>query len=253
MSGFLYFVPNTQTIDAGQIDGLGIEAIKGLVIGSQMHTSGGAKGAGPDGLGGVLFAPVYPGEHARQASIEPRPEKYKWRKGRKGKWWVGVDKSNLPTPEDLERERVGLAAHRARERKAPGGWQMPICLDWGGASTLPWSRDLDDDGEWVRKVDPEWLRLSELATGCYDAINNPDGGVIPERDFLELIALGLSVNYYVSRWEIALLGILNDQSEHEFLRAIWGLAWLEEIQEDLKKKDNLETESGVTTADGDAG
>lgn len=165
------------------------------------HTQSGEVQGGPDGKSGVVFV-AHQGIDDGSMRCGYYPDAQTWLECDSGKWWLGWFADRPPSAEDLARvEQAG--GHETDLPNSPG-WVVPV------ARGLESNISLDRDGKLVmtplpkfapfmaslEKIMPIMLGETEMGWG----------------EFVDLIASILGVNYRVSRWELAALGVLTTES-----------------------------------------
>jgi hypothetical protein len=247
MSGLLYFI-------SGKNDKLAYDdaAAVGLGYAFEVPGRGGSPNwtpvgvcSGPDETSGVVLASA-----AATWDSPPGyyPDKQEWRRIGKGPAWVGMYCDDKPRPEDLVRAEMlpGHAVRLADDQE----WTIPVArganeqddaLSWHIA--LPSAVSVNDAGEWVRaevidKYQVLWAVATrwweELSAALSGSASSDDSGI--RFDFaglLDAALLALATNYRVTRIEVGLLGLFNEQCATEILKAL--VDW-PTIQQWLKKK-----------------
>lgn len=192
MSGFLYYIPGLNGIAREQLASNGLE---------HLATCNGVAYVGSDGpVGrGIVFG-ITPYDHAM---LRYSPDEQTWRNA--GKFWLGYWNESKPTSDDLQRSEL------------LNGWSFTLAgCKWNVAprKSLPRYWDLTDAGEWEEKPSLEASELDALAARLYDLHLFESGKsakavTVSKAEMLRACELSLSLGYYVSKWEIAALRLLD--------------------------------------------
>jgi hypothetical protein len=208
-TGFLYFLPGKSAGDKLDLDALGLSHARAPGEPTKAPVT-----KGPDDGPGLLL--VFAGDHApRYVAAEQT-----WRKAPGGGHWVGVFNAHKPGPEDLAREQViGGEAIRMLDG---ADWVIPICQSpVRGRPTVPRQLDLDDQGQWVRRVLPKYARVCEDAERVFhhwlgeNWVADVPPVSLSEDEGWRIAADALAVNYRVSPLEIAMLRTLVGRDRDE--------------------------------------
>ena len=265
MAGFLYYLPELDRsikIDDARAAGLGY-AFARRICGNTFHTTE------PFGGPGVVFA-----DPDRVAKIGFYKEQT-WRPVPGKPYWIGFYPERRPGPADLARPKM-LDGHFVR--LADGNdWLVPVARGWhdedGGAGwyhAVPRTADLDDAGNWIQgDVVAEYRELWDLATAWWDvkaaaadAVADDAGGervAVPWSlntlaGSLDAAVAALAVNYRLSKFEVAALGLFDTHSAQRILDAVvdWPTfaRWLE--KKTAATGGPTSRADGLPTADGSA-
>lgn len=220
MPGFLYYLPNLQTVSLADAKAAGLD----YVFDSANPQCVGVAN-GPAGQHGCVFG--------REAfKLGYYPQRQTWRKIPGSAAWLGWETENLPGPEELgrgESEQVRGEWVRLGDGKE---WLCPIArvLD---QVVLPRAADLDENGRWVEgPVRAKYRQLERVANEFWPLFASAKGELVYE-NLNASAAICIGVNYYVSPIEIASLGLLDGEISQFVLRA--AVNWL--AIEPLLKKD----------------
>lgn len=209
----LYFVDGRQRITLTEAHALGLRHAFPLTPPVCSEFSD----AGPHGEAGVVLA-------AQSDRIGYYPDRQTWRRMPPiaGQPCVSVGFWNdaRPTPESLRVEQP-LRGSAVRLRDG-NDWIVPLARAWsddarGGAyCALPGTLTLDDAGEWQRGgIESRYAQLWDLATQYWDSLwSAPLEGQTVRFDFPrahDAAVEALGANYRISRGEVALLGLFDDQ------------------------------------------
>lgn len=268
MAHLLYFVEGAGTLNREHAARLGL----GYALGDGLAQAA-VNGKGPGGNPGVCAC-----KSAERMGYHP--DRQTWlripRIGDQGKGrpatavFVGVWNDSPPTPAELQRpkllpgwpvklldgnEWVAATAYQWHEQDASedGAGGPPR---WSYA--LPAHAEIDSDGSWRRgRVHREYERLWAIAKAHFDILvgaadESPEVGDVElnAADTRDLAAEVLGVNYRVSKWECALLGLFDDPPilAAQVLRATVGLPAIEAWQ----KKRTLAVVGGSSGSAGEA-
>ena len=214
MAGFLYFVEskprNTAEIIA-EYD-LGYALDPGCVL------SPISLGASPSGKPGCLLAD---GNRVSKVAFRPKQQTWKHVNG----LWVGMLNDDRPTPTDLLRPQM-VAGYPVILGDG-NQWIVPLVRQYNHdaehGSRLPHSRDLDENGNWVKgPVLAKYEHLVELTESFFDrwdvalreAIENKaDDFSVDDPEPEKTAVKVLSANYVISDIEVALLRLLQDEGD----------------------------------------
>lgn len=241
MSGFLYFLPNC--VDPPDLAALAKLGIGYAFEAPPAYTIKG-NGSGPGGLSGMLigcgndlvFEPARQSWRALPAAEDPSSKI----EVQKSAAWVGIWNESPPTPEELIRRKPlpGLAIALGDGRE----WLAPVARRWvavgegGWFNALPHRWGLDQAGEWGRKsvvaVHAELWGIAEwFWTSFAEALST---GVVtvflPEAKVIGGALAALGANYRIGAIEADMLGLFQDGTAAEVLRALIDadcvLGWL---------------------------
>jgi hypothetical protein len=237
-TGFLYFLPGKSAGDKLDLDALGLSHARAPGEPTKAPVT-----KGPDDGPGLLL--VFAGDHApRYVAAEQT-----WRKSPGGGHWVGVFNAHKPGPEDLAREQV-IGGEPIRMLDG-ADWVIPICQSpVRGRPTVPRQLDLDDQGQWVRRVLPKYARVCEDAERVFhhwlgeNWVADVPPVSLSEDEGWRIAADALAVNYRVSPLEIAMLGIWSDAIA---TRVLFALADISEI---LRQSEAERAKRPTSPADG---
>lgn len=228
MSHYLLFLPDKTGPSRQNLISLGLGDL--LLTGDDIHAWSDLDGRGPGDVRGQIVtwndAPVY------------QPDQQTWRQAANGLYWFGTWNGKPTKPEDIQRRRP--VAGLTQALKDGRDWQLPNVVN------LPCTFDLDPSGEPVRVAAAPY---SEFAAECawaasavVDAIENriePDW----KRIFKFAVSC-LSVNYRVNAQIAVFLGLLDDSLIHTIAAKCTDTARIQQVIDELKKKDGVSTSAG---------
>lgn len=247
MPGFIYWIPNRTTIGVEEL----AQGELGYAFANETGITIVKLTAGPGGQGGILVALE---ASVPTAKVLYKPDEQEWRaipasklEAQCGMYTTDAD---LPGPDVLLRRKL-LQGH-VTELGDGKDWLVPIArrfieeddeLRWMCA--LPKRQDIDADGEWVdRGVVPRYRQLWKVAETFWTvrcaataaAAENDEGPKKVQFDFpdqLDACVTVLRENYRLSRIEVAMLGLLDDETTGRILEAVTDVPTMHEFN---KKK-----------------
>lgn len=177
--------------------------------------------AGPGGKGGCVFGEMAEGQSADFGYL---PDRQTWRPmvelghpAGTPDLWVGMDPSQPPTPEELQRSEAvdgywtELEGPREKSR-----WLVPAGRVFPSGSKLPSALAIGPGGKVVSRILPRFAAASRLADQLWDQVRKAHGllaeaetiaDLTPEREFLAAADI-LGINYRVGVAELGLIGAL---------------------------------------------
>ena len=205
-----------------------------------------AIGNGPDGQGGGM---LLCNESALCKYTESRT---KWRSipGNSHGVMIGYDPNNLPTPDDLRRNK--LLVGRSLEING-NNWEIPIGRSFAdlGDEILPVdiaSRyfDLDDSGEWTfGGIATEYQAVFDVClrytTHLMALANKEEDGALLTNDMAVIL---LQANYRVAAIEVAILQLFSRDTISMTLDYSIDLPQLEVLQKKKRESDTSNTSVG---------
>ena len=221
MGAFLYFLPgkNAAHVAALKDAGLGY-----LFDGSASATTGSME-PGPGGTRGAVVVVGSP------PPVLHVPQGVEWQDC--GKYWLGYDPENPPTPQDLEREElvdghdVGLADGNL--------WLVPVARHYDGSTPLPrpikWHPERGFEPGEVAKRHRDLFAGAQQAWDALMGIS--EDGAFAVGDEYDLLSVALGTNYRVGPAEIGALAILLTTNRIDVVKAVVDWPGLEEF---LKKR-----------------
>ncbi len=178
-------------------------------------------GSGPGGKSGVIVCAL-PVSGIVPKRIGYHPREQDWHQIDDG-LWIGLDKIEPPTPEELQRRRM----HRGHVLTLGDGqaWEIPVVrrpLD--GSTDLPCGYQLSG-GRWLESIKPQfkplWEEAGEVHRDCR------------ELGFDRLLGYALNVlaiNYRVGSNEQNLLGLIDSTNWVEILVLSFDQPLIDEVQ-----------------------
>lgn len=156
---------------------------------------------GPDQGMGFIIALKVDGQPDPKVKVGYFPDRQTWHECDGGKYWIGIDNDNPPTPEDLQRPTsvLGYPTELADGNK----WHIPVARSFPSGTTLPESLDLGPDGEVVSTVMPQFVALSLVAEGLYLEFMATQTFEAEWDVLVDLAVDALCVNYFGGKWLFA--------------------------------------------------
>lgn len=206
---FFYFLPAVTyaQVDATVIRDRGLGAVLSDCIATPADlaariTRRNVPGSGPGGESGVIVAPVPIGGQVPE-TFGFFPDRQKWINC--GPHWLGYELGTLPGPEVLRRKSL-LPGY-----EVPLGdgqvWQVSVIRRLGKFPALPRTMALNDTGEFVTDVLPEFAGTWDASAEMFDFLFRAES--IPFEQVFALAVEALAVNYRVGPREVSVLGLLN--------------------------------------------
>jgi hypothetical protein len=212
-------------------DAINSEAVAALGLGYVLDDGGVAQvptARGPDGSKGVYFA-------AGGVSMRPAGLSFEVYPG-KPRVWIGTDKAEPPTPEDLARGDV-LKGHPVKLGDGQM-WEVPVARYQAGHAGFPrrltWSPEGWKPGDVVDAYKAIWDGACDFLTQLLSAEANAPGGQAVEfsgSDEVELAARALALNYRVSPAEISMLGLFDTETKADVCLALVDFPSMKKLQE----------------------
>ena len=124
-------------------------------------------------------------------------------------------------------------------------WVIPVALADAPNYAIPWREGLDDDGQLVRAVDPQYAAVCRVARVLWEHVLANNGqNQMDDADLRQACAIALAVNYRVDLDDCLFLGLFTSESYRGIERAILDLPALEEMIRDPKARAGLSVTSG---------
>lgn len=220
MGQFVYYLPGKRNVTEAELSQWlpQIEPARGYC---QRFTA-----VGPDGKGGMLVA-------GRQAAGEVQHDAdcQTWIECENGTFWLGYKTEAKPTPDDLARDDQ-ISGHWV-DMADGSRWHVPILRVIESGTILPHMHiiSLTPDGKWVSLLRPEFIELGQRVLSAWDQFRAALGFSEAEEGNVEisfeaemdLVVDGLRLNYRVSKWEVAAMGLLNALSLRRVVEALLDL------------------------------
>jgi len=229
MSGFIYYIPRAKGFVEDDAKRLDLEH-----LGKSLTKA--AVAAGPDGTGGLLLVVTGNG----QASALFKADEQEWHKQKGGKFWIGWWKDDPPVPDDLLLNDSAIGSPMMLGKLV---WTIPR------QAALPAYMGLDDMGLWEKKIEGPYLALQEDAELVYQIYLGQSGKIDPAptieiSEECDLCVRALAINYRVSRFELAALGVLTVDNRALIMLALMDLRFdaentveaFDEAEESKKKE-----------------
>jgi hypothetical protein len=230
---FLYFIPHLTYAEVRpqHVRDAGLGEIFADLITTQAAFQSGLQirnviGGGPGNLSGVILAPADP-SGATVALIGFFPDCQHWTDC--GRYWLGrSDVGALPGPEDLRRAVVfpGYDVTLGDGQV----WTVPIVRKSGRYAALPRSLGLNDAGEFVQEVLPEFAAAWQASKTMFDHLFQ---GTLPWPEAFDLAVGALALNYRLGRREASLLKLLTTQNYLSVFEAVCDWPKVTELLGDL--------------------
>jgi len=236
MARFIYFIPglDRQPLDS-DLDKAGLSHLIGTwkdYVGS----------TGPTDKGGAIIGGFYKVQNG--VLIGYYKERQTWQEFNDGKFWIGYQNDSKPKSEDLEKEDmlIGYEASLADGNK----WMIPVARRFESGCVLPQSLFLDGAGVLRGEILDKFVIFSKQAEDIFDDFACD---MEKEKDYkakvdtlgymFKIATEALSINYYVSKWEISILRLLTTENSSRINLLIIDFPSLKSIadaEKELKKK-----------------
>lgn len=192
---------------------------------------------GPDDGAGVIFFDHTWTEDLHRVGYFRDDQR--WVKVKGYDLWVGMYDDDRPQPERLIRPRI-LNGHVIRLGDG-NEWHIPAARrfdsTYGCVNALPTSYTMDDEGNWIRGgVIEQYRPIFDIGMEYVQAIKGSEDDSVTVVDELGWCATVLQANYRIGPVEVAMLGLLTDQTVADILMALIDLP---RMQEAIKKKSVL--------------
>lgn len=244
---FLYAISNVNTVTAKTLTECGLDGtFAGRAFSQRAYSSG-----GPGGDKCVL---ITAGEAKH---LFYKPEEQKWQKSADGKYRIGIQIEEPPTPNELSRKKQ-LAGHYV-ELADGNEWLIPVARVLTGGAALPQALILGANGEVFAEELTEYAMFSDAAQklwGDFEIENKVTNGMltldIAAR--MKLAIEALAYNYFIGAEEVNMLRLITSQNLGEIMAAIIDIPTLIEVSEkmleDKKKVGHAHTEDGSSSGSG---
>ena len=240
MASYLLYLPDTKGADPAQLDRAGLAELRADRSPEFAEYLGGPLG----GHGNLAFWSVQGCSPALDTAL------YDWTKAPGGRFSLGILRGHRVNPADIEREpqRSGYWIACGDGQR----WKTPA------AHHLPHRYGLNDSGEFARVVSAQfkdyWEKSTQFAVQYFQAIGqvellrerNPnlpiDEPLVTLKFSLEetwaFCCRALSINYRLTPELVSMLGLIDDDSLKNIVRAAIDLIHLTECKSE-KKKDTV--------------
>jgi len=216
MPSFLYYLPKARSVSAAAIDAAGLRPFFAEIPAGTW----GAVEQGPAGWG-CIAAPT---NDPLSVRVRYAPAEQAWIEA--PGYWVGVERSGLPGPRDLERPEV-VDGHEVK--LADGrAWLVPVARSFTGAAGFPRRLALGPDGRWVAAMLPQYAQICARAERIWEAMRHelgladesePAPEEIGDDERINAAVDALAVNYRIGAREASHLGILTTDNVLAILQA----------------------------------
>lgn len=197
---------------------------------------------GPDGVAGVLLQPLAAEpQESDGVGLGYYPDRQQWVKvevGGKVGYYIGYDPSNLPGPQDLERDKM-ISGYM---EQLGGGqeWEAPVIRLKDSKTNLPDIWKLKS-GRVVASVRNDWQWAWDLSGEIWEWFTAEDS-VNEELAFVWCAKL-LGINYRVGAEEVSILGLLGKDFFSPILRAAVNGPLIEMVLDEQKKRQTADSDS----------
>ncbi len=251
MAGFLYFLPDADqeklTGDPQILVSCGLgDALAEFVVDWKPANNIlliPLRGKTPSGQPGILVYPI-PLNDSMPRTTGYNPAEQEWMDA--GGYWLGIDKQDRPTPDDLVRA-VMLTGH-PRTLLDRNEWSVPIVRTpipseetWRtgqGRSHLPTGFRLAPGGGMAVEQLPEYRKIWELSARAWDLIAPGERPPFDPQEACQLAATFLGVNYRIGLSESLMLGLFTSRNLVSILMAVCNWDTVEEVLGSQKKSDS---------------
>jgi hypothetical protein len=224
---FQYYIPGITN------PSVKIDVLKKHGLGGVFESEGFGKGTttkGPDGGSGLVVSYSNRTGHYKDTQV--------WQEIHGTKCWIGYDKNDPPTPDDLARDGVTIDGYFV-ELGDGNKWVVPVARHASGDPNLPRPYKCID-GKWAHgDVVPKYQKLWEVAEKFWEVAKqqfgeDEDSITVPLElnQEIEFALIALSTNYRIDRTEASILQLLNKESVSGILGAV--IDW-PNVQRLLKK------------------
>lgn len=220
MAGFLYYVPKERNPTREKLEALGFP----------FHAQAGVPGCGcdkgPDGGVGAVFSLGVP---ANPAGAEPTTghyhDKQTWFEGYDSALWLGWGTASPPEPADLQVSRT-IVGHSLRLTDG-NVWTIPTIRNMDGSPAVEAVLGLGPNGRiGFGGPAPQYTALWGL---IHRILDEARGMVKPTlEECLECVSSAMGLNYLVTKWELAALGVFTDAN---LLRVFGAVADIPELRD----------------------
>jgi hypothetical protein len=203
--------------------------------------------AGPGGAAGVVcaYGDAHGCKYDKAAAVD-------WIAAGPGvRLGVPRDPAERPGPDELGRYRRhadGTTVTLGDGR----GWIVPVIRFLNGNTGLPRILAVGPDGDALWQVRPEFVDLFHAARNIMDRVLEGGGAAYSAADLLWFATETLGVNYRMSKFEIAALGLITSETVKEIADAALDGETTRRLLDELKKKlaERLPFGQGLTTGAG---
>lgn len=238
MNPILYYIPGdraalTPEAYSEVIKEFHLEHLRGTHVQSRRIEQNGPN----DGGCGLVFSP-YLTETPNKIGYWPNDQTW----SRCGGYWLGVFKDKPVEPESLRRKDTPIQRTWTVTLADEQQWDVPLArwpypCETIGESLLPHRRCLDANGNEVKRVAEQYVKLDAEAHWFYEQYLRIGDGEVDEIDLdrvVDVAACAVEVLYHVSRKEIMLLGLLTDEAARAVCEATTGITAVQRMQKALE-------------------
>ncbi|HET8687800.1 MAG TPA: hypothetical protein VFM18_14205 [Methanosarcina sp.] len=229
MSGFLYYIAGGQASSLAENKAL--SHVSGVPVSTTTIMSG------PDHSSGMLYAPA-DAKGSRQVKMDLDSQEWVEFDG----FWIGYEKENPPTPDDLARG-IGFVDGHIVELENNFNVVVPLARRFPSGTELPELLVVGKGGVLEKKPLKKFASLSEGAERVLNVMFI-DGEGLPYKDLWAIIVEALSVNYMISGHEISVLNLVTTLNIISLADALVdGPTIREQMKAEMQKKRLLEESS----------
>lgn len=254
MAGFLYYIPNEKGCSARVIERCGLAYA--LPADGKGITARGC--SGPDGGSGVCCALVSEG---MEEQVGYYADRQIWRKAPERPYWVGSVKDSPPTPADIQ--RVEIVNGHTVTLDDGHDWIVPLVRAFNGATALPMTIGLGDDGDLMFRPKAMYAAITADADKVFQQLRRDSGDdgaggePLTLGDLWRITCAALAINYRIGPIELDLLSLIDTTSVNKVAAAMIDLPTIIEVGraqvESQKKSSDAHTPAGCSIGDGEKG
>lgn len=214
MAGFLYYLPGNDAPTPDRLRAVGFDHADSAALPGCKCTKG------PDGDIGWVFnlgSPKHP--DGRSPAAHYVDAKQTWAECADGKWWLGWETENPPTPEDLQHAHL----HRSIpvDLGEAGTWQIPVLGHAVNNTSLPTIFTPDQSGRFVAsEVCSAFRHLWTLVQKLYTSAQLQQWDNFDAGECAMVCCLALAMNYRIGKWEAGVLRLLTSESMPTIFQAV---------------------------------
>jgi hypothetical protein len=194
---------------------------------------------GPGGKRGLLCSPF------SDVLVDYIPDKQKWQKIKN--IWIGIDKNIKPEDIVLENTTAGYFVELGDGNK----WIIPVAMLEAPNFSLPQYETLDEDGNWVWKVDDKYSFLSCLAEELWNSIDDKQVFEIDEDRMRMICCAAIGINYNVTDMECAVMRLLTQEAYIGIMKAMIDSQGVEQIMQHMTKKKRPSADKNTNSGNSD--
>lgn len=202
MAGFLYYIPKERNPTREHL------ATLGFPFAARAGVPGGGCDKGPDSGMGTVFSL---GPPANPAGDEPKighyPDRQTWYEGYDSAVWLGWETDSPPGPADLQVTRT--ITGRPTQLTDGNTWTLPTIRNMDGSPAVERVLGLGPNGRiGFGGPAPQYTALWGLIHRILDEARGTAQPTLDE--CLECVSSAMGLNYLVTKWELAALGVFTD-------------------------------------------